>query len=344
MKLRVFLICSISILSFISFSQDCAAVTADIEGRVQVNIASEEDCFKVKYRGRDIINSETLYATFHFNDGMHKIKIIMSDGTEISKNVIVNPDHAVLNYNIKKKKKGKYAVKLSLFGSQLTAEAQKEFHDEVAENHRKNVEAQKARQEASDKEWNYKLAKQKQEREDRKAKEKAEQEKLDAERDAKWEAEQKEAFSKDHEGKGTSGSSGNQTTSQGTSSSGPSIEFVIHYESKPVCEWNITIAHADEDSEVVLASGETNSQGSFKSSYGGLLNVPFKVIGTRQGNNGEVKWSVDGFWYLNEEEVKAGKIVMDIKKFEDYLSGGGMSGMGGMAVSYARYGLTSNCK
>ncbi|MFK7787406.1 MAG: hypothetical protein AB8B56_19940 [Crocinitomicaceae bacterium] len=339
MKLHVFLICSLLISSLVSFSQDCPPFTADLAGRAQVNIESEEDCFKVMYRGRDLISADTRYATFRLNDGMHTIKIVMSDGTELSKRVMVDPDHGVLNYNIKKKKKGKYAVKLSLFGSQLTAEAQQTFHAEADENHRKNVETQKARQAASDKEWDDKLAKKEQEREERKAKEKAEQDKLDAERDAQWEAEKKETFSTEN----TSSTSNTSSSFSGIGGSGSSIEFIVQYESKPVCEWNITIAHADEDSEVVVASGETNSQGSFKSSYEGLLDVPFKVTGTRQGSNGEVKWSVDGFWYINEEEVKEGKIILDIKKFEDYMSNGGMSGMGGMAVSYARYGLTSHC-
>ena len=345
MKFSIWLLCPLLIFSFISSAQDCVPFTADKNGRVQVNMASDEDCFTVKYRGRDLVASNTMYATFYFNNGAHNLKITMSDGTEVSKKVIVTPDHAVLNYNIKKKKKGKYAVKLSLFDSQLTAQAQQDLNTQVQDNHRKNQEELKARQEASDKEWDEKMAQKEKEREERKAKEKAEQEQLEAERDAQWEADQKEAFSKKHEGKGVAGS-GESNTSVHSGGSGPSVEFVLHYEGKPVCDWNIEIAHADEDAELVVASGKTNSQGSFKSSYDGLLEVPFKVTGKRQGGNGEVKWSVDGFWYLNEAEIKAGKIVMDIKKFEDYLSDGGMGGMGGMlssAVSYSSYGLTSHC-
>ena len=81
----------------------------------------------------------------------------MSDGTELTKKVYVTPDHAALNYNIKKK--GKYAVKLSLFDSQLTAEAQQDLSAQVEQNKQKNDEALRVKQEASDKEWNDKLEK-----------------------------------------------------------------------------------------------------------------------------------------------------------------------------------------
>jgi hypothetical protein len=320
-------------LSLISNAQDCSPFMTEKDARFQVNVASDEDCFTIKYRGADLVASKTLYATFYFNNDVHNLKSIMNDGTELTKKVYVTPDHAALNYNIKKK--GKYAVKLSLFDSQLTAEAQQDLSAQVEQNKQKNDEALRVKQEASDKEWNDKLEKKKLEQEEKKAKEKAEQEKLDAERDAKWEAENKETFSTEHEESGTSFEAGG---------SGNSIEFVFHYEEKPVCDWNITVAHTDEDSELVVASGKTNTQGSFTSSYDGLLNVPFKITGRRQGGNGEVKWSVDGFWYINEEEAKAGKIVMDIKKFEEHLSEGGMSGMLSSAVSYARYGLTSHCE
>lgn len=123
---------------------------------------------------------------------------------------------------------------------------------------------------------------------------------------------------------------------------GHQIEFTLMYKGKPACNWDIEIILGEN--EVVVAKGHTDSQGKFKSTYYGLLGASFKVAGERQAGGGNVnknvKWSIGGYWYLNEKEYKSGKMdVMHIESFEEYIKGSM-----GSNISYAGYGLTTGCR
>ncbi|MGH1337758.1 MAG: hypothetical protein ACRBFS_16680 [Aureispira sp.] len=119
---------------------------------------------------------------------------------------------------------------------------------------------------------------------------------------------------------------------------GHQIEFSINYKGEPACDWDVEIMLGD----VVVAQGQTNSEGKFYSTYYGLLGTSFKVVGKRENMAWGAKgsWSVDGYWYLSEREYKTGKMdPMKVEVFEKYIS----DSMG-INMSFAIYRMGSTCK
>ena len=125
-------------------------------------------------------------------------------------------------------------------------------------------------------------------------------------------------------------------------SDGHQMDFYFTYDGKPVCNWDIEIGLTDrEGDEVVVAMGTTDANGHFKSSYKGITDAPLKVSGAREN----VNWSADGFWYIDAKEYNGRKLEIDVKKYESYMAEMmGDSPLGGAAMSFASYGLTTGCK
>ncbi len=230
---------------------------------------------------------------------------------------------------------------------------------------------QKAEQDARDKEWDDARAKEQAERDARKAEDRAKEKEREDARDAKWAAEDKATEdrwaaesaerNKGRQGathtpvEGRQGATYKPTKGIGSSKNastppeeiaeiekdgklyfddykdGHQVEFTLMYNGKPACNWDIEIILG----KAVVAIGKTDSQGKFSSTYYGLLGTAFKVEGKRP----DISWSVEGFWYINKREYQAGEMVMEIEKFEKYLS----ESMG-VNSSYAAYGLTSGCR
>jgi hypothetical protein len=119
---------------------------------------------------------------------------------------------------------------------------------------------------------------------------------------------------------------------------GHEVQFTIMYKGKPACDWDVEILMGD----VVVAQGHTGSNGTFSSTYYGLLDKSFKVVGKRSNMawGGKGSWSIGGFWFMTEREYQAGKLDdMKLEVFEEYAS----ESMG-VNVSFAGYGVTSGCK
>ncbi|MFK7796602.1 MAG: hypothetical protein AB8E82_04050 [Aureispira sp.] len=119
---------------------------------------------------------------------------------------------------------------------------------------------------------------------------------------------------------------------------GHEVEFTIMYKGKPACDWDVEILMGD----VVVAQGHTGTNGTFSSTYYGLLETSFKVVGKRSNMawGGKGSWSIGGFWYITEREYQAGKLDdMKLEVFEKYAS----DSMG-INMSFAGYGVTSGCK
>lgn len=119
---------------------------------------------------------------------------------------------------------------------------------------------------------------------------------------------------------------------------GHEVQFTIMYRGKPACDWDVEILMGD----VVVAQGHTGNDGTFSSTYYGLLETSFKVVGKRSNMawGGKGSWSIGGFWYMSKREYQGGKLDdMKLEVFEKYAS----DSMG-INMSFAGYGVTSGCK
>ncbi len=155
MKLFSLLTLCLSFLTFNSNAQNCGGHVADREGAINVNISSAEvgECFKFFIKGDQITPDLCNNLIFKTNaDAILKIKVVMENGTEFTKNMPFSPDQKSVLYNIKKNKKGKYSLKMKLGATQLTDEA-------VAQNQadmKAREEERKRKQAESDAEWDAK--------------------------------------------------------------------------------------------------------------------------------------------------------------------------------------------
>ncbi len=155
MKFLSTLLFSLSLLSVHVNAQKCGEEVASRDGAITVKISGEEvgECFNFFIKGDQITSDLRSTLVFKTNaDAILKIKVVMENGTEFTKNMPFSPDQKSVLYNIKKNKKGKYSLKLKLGATELTDEA-------IAQNqaeHQAREDERKRKQAESDAEWDAK--------------------------------------------------------------------------------------------------------------------------------------------------------------------------------------------
>ena len=373
---NIILILALSIVSnSYFFGQGCGSYDAkETSGSVTIAVTSEEgECFKFYVRGKLITPEFTNDLTFRVNTNC-KIKLVLEDGTIVTKTFLMNDEIVALYYNLKQTKKGKYKLKNQFGAVERTPEAIQAQKDKMAQMKKE----QEDRQAASDAEWDAKRKKSKDEMSarmdeynegiDKKSAKREEERNARYEEQRKFEEENRETMEKvlakraaeekiKQDKRDAKNAKRNikiieknpdskkvaTTEKEGklyfdSYSGNHMIEFIMEYDGKPVCNWEIEILMDN----VVVAKGKTDNDGKFSSVYYGLLGATYKVSGVRNGNASEAYWKIGGFWYLSKQEYSAKSITMDVKKYESFISEqmGGNSAM----YSFAGRGLTNNCK
>ena len=131
-------------------AQDCQPYTASTSGDIDVKIYTElGECFQVQYEGVMITPEKVSQCNLKSSIGIHPVKVIMENGTEITKKLAFQAGQASGAYEIQRNKKGKYSLKNKIWQATMTEEERQRREDE-AEAKKKEREAEKAK---ADAEW-----------------------------------------------------------------------------------------------------------------------------------------------------------------------------------------------
>ncbi len=272
-----------------------------------MKITSETDeCFQVKYQGDRITPQLVSSLVFQSSPGFQKLKVTMENGTLIEKKIALSPDQAFVVYEIKKSKKGKYALKVRLGQSQLTASAQQKQADQMADfqaEHKAKEDARKAKRAEEDAKWDA----------DREAERKRMKEsvKIDDEDDNgsllnDYDDDRKGLEGRPAENETKPTNSNSENNSNASSSSGPAApaktygtgknSFMVQlmYHDRPITETDLTITINGH----VLGAGKTDERGIVKmrTDYDIPSSIPIDI----EGKKGQTKWNMDGFFLLNQ--------------------------------------------
>lgn len=271
----------------------CSPYKQTNSGAIRINVESETgECFRFFVRGEEITPGNVSSLIFFADVPSVRMKVVMPNGQEAEKKLMLSPDYASLLVLIKKNKKGQYSLKNKLGQSEITAEAAERREKEREEAAAKR----KAEQEARDREWDEARAKEKAERE---AKREAE-EREEAEREA---AERESAStSSGSSSSGSSSGSMSSGSSSGGSSSGGSISagggsnevpMMLLYDGQPLGGWDITL----EVDGITYGSCKTASDGTCTIKTSAFVNTEsaYKL----SGKKGSTSWNFSGLFLLN---------------------------------------------
>lgn len=290
-----------ALLSLFAYSQECAPYIASTEGSIKVRVTSEtKECFEFYLDGVNITPYATNDLVFQADATLPKAKVVLKDGTVIQKTLALSPDQAGVLFHIQSNKKGKYSLKNKLGSVELTAEAEQERKDKMAQ-----MEQDRAQKQAEmDEKWDsdrqaYKDKKEK-EKEENKDKSLLSEYKDTVQGRQGQKVETKEA--QDLKGKEgmkvnsqetTADQKNSETTrSQQASTGSTTVPMIITYKGLPVTDTYVTL----EIQKVVIGSATTDSKGQVKINTNLPVNteVAYKLTGVKGGT----KWSFSGLFLL----------------------------------------------